>query len=142
MPFFKSTYNILTKPWEDEVWNDNWMDSDKIVLPPKRDWDYSRELTIEDVDLWEVVYQRGGGTGVYAAWSPYAEFYMITDRFHTSHNDPHIQTFYGPGALEKVKLVMKQKQIPFVTNDYWVDDENMWLYDPLYKPMPSTLILP
>ena len=78
MPFFKTTYNILTKPWEDEAWDDNWMNSDTLILPPKKDWDYKRELTIEDVSLWEVIYQQGGGLALYASWDPYAEFYLIT----------------------------------------------------------------
>jgi hypothetical protein len=142
MPFFKSTYNIFTKPWEDEVWDDNWMDSDTLVLPPKKDWDYSRELTISDVSLWEVIYQKSGGIGIYASWDPYAEFYMITDRFHTSQNDPHIRTFYGAGAIHQVVDVMKQRNIPFSLQKYWVDEDKMWLYEEPESIVAKTLILP
>jgi hypothetical protein len=38
MPIFKFAHNTLTTPWEDEVFDSNWMDSDKLVLPPKKDW--------------------------------------------------------------------------------------------------------
>lgn len=129
MPFFKTTYNIFTKPWEDEAFDKNWMDSNKIVLPPKTDWDYARDIKIEDVLLWEVIYQASGGIGVYAAWDPYAEFYMITDRFCTTSNDPSITTYYGSGATKKVIQKMRQMQIPFNINEIWVDPEKMWLYE-------------
>ena len=83
MPFFKSTYNILKKQDEDECFNSNWMNSDKLILPPggpddkKNCWDYSREMQIEDVDIWEVILENGGPFGVYAAWCPYEEFYIV-----------------------------------------------------------------
>jgi hypothetical protein len=129
MPFFKTTYNIFTKPWEDEAFDNNWMDSDKLILPPKRDWDYARDLKVEDVSLWEVLYQASGGIGVYAAWDPYAEFYMITTGFTTSSNDPSVILYYGKNAYIKVQEKMKQLQIPFTKNDHWVEPEMMWLYE-------------
>ena len=58
MPFFKSTHNILVKVDEDEVFNENWMDSDSVVTPPTRKWSYDRDMQIEDVDIWEVLYER------------------------------------------------------------------------------------
>jgi hypothetical protein len=138
MPFFKSTYNILTKQDENEVFNVNWMDSDKLVLPPNPPWDYSRELTVEDVDIWEVIYEASGGWGVYAAWCPHAEFYLITTGIDY-RNDPKIidgfqywnrnfETFYGPGAQHKVQKRMKELNIPFSINKYWVEDDQLWLY--------------
>ena len=81
MPFFKSTKDILKSPWEDELFNPNWMDSDKLVLPPSKEWDYSRELSIEDVDIWEVISEMSGPSGIYASWLPYAEFYIIVKNY-------------------------------------------------------------
>jgi len=127
MPFFKSTYNILKKPNEDEVFNPNWMDSDKLILPPKTDWDYQREMKIEDVNIWEVIYQQGGGFGVYAAWDPYAEFYLITNH-HFTIKDNAIETYYGPGSQEIVQEKMRKMGVPFVINQIWVEPEDMWLY--------------
>lgn len=140
MPFFKTTKNILQTPWEDELWDDNWMDSDKLQLPPKVNWDYSRELKIEDIDIWEVIYQQGGGTGVYAAWSPYAEFYMIT--LHGLNTIPdRIETYYGIGVSEKVIKRCEELKIPIIINQIWVEPEDMWLYkEP--EPKSNTLILP
>ena len=120
MPFFKSTYNILKVVDSDEVFNENWMDSNSIVLPPGKDWDYSRELQIEDIDIWEVIYEAGGGWGVYAAWDPYAEFYLITTGTDAKYNrstvnkngainytDKFFETYYGKGAQKNVQKRMK-----------------------------------
>ena len=67
MPQFKTTHNIF-KDFGDEVWHDNNMDSDTVVLPPSPDWSYDRVMDVEDVEIWEVIVERGGGIAVYAAW--------------------------------------------------------------------------
>lgn len=123
MPFFKTTENIFKN--YGEYFDPNWMDSDKVILPPKTNWDYSRPMQIEDVDLWEVIYEAG--SCVYAAWSPFAEFYMIMPLFSDS-NSPSIELYYGAGANEKVKKRMKELNL-FVPNiKVWVEPEDMWLY--------------
>jgi hypothetical protein len=123
MPFFKTTVNIFIDAGEH--FDPNWMDSDKLVLPPKTDWDYQREMKIEDVDIWEMLFE--GGYGVYAAWSPYAEFYLIKPPGWIPSLD--IETFYGPGANKQVMKRMKELGIPFTPNKIWVDNEDMWLYE-------------
>ena len=125
MPIFKSTYNILSKPWEDEVFDPNWMDSDKLVLPPKINWDYSRELQIEDVDVWEVIFEATGPIGVYAAWLPHAEFYLLL----LPPEDGGVITFYGKGAQKQIQKAIKNLNWPIETNKIWVDVEDMWLYE-------------
>jgi hypothetical protein len=132
MPFFKSTYNILKSPEEDEVFNPNWMDSDTVILPPKRDWDYQREMHIEDVDIWEVLYEASHGIGVYASWSPYAEFYLITTGWKPEVagqriNDRIWETYYGADAQEKVYKRSKELRIPLPIFKTWVEDSNIRL---------------
>lgn len=138
MPLFKSTYNILKKPDEDEVFNVNWMDSDKLILPPKTEWTYDREMTIEDVDIWEQLYFRDGGVGVYASWAPYAEFYLITTGLDHRYDatyikgipywDHQIETYYGAGAQQKVFRRCKELGIDLQIHKSWVEDDKMWLY--------------
>jgi hypothetical protein len=115
MPFFKSTYNILKKRDEDEVFNPNWMDSNKLILPSKKIWDYKRPLQIEDIDIWEVIYEQGGGTGVYAAWDPYADFFMVLI------NDK-IETFYGKGCEKRVMKYLDFYKIPYPRSKVWVEE--------------------
>ena len=50
MPFFKTTQNILVNVDQDELHNDNWFDTPFLQLPPNKNWDYSRDLTIEDIE--------------------------------------------------------------------------------------------
>ena len=127
MPFFKSTYNILKAPWEDEVFDSNWMDSNTLVLPPTKVWDYKRELQIEDIQIWEQLYYQGGGLGLYAAWEPYAEFYMIT-KHNFSIIPDGIETYYGKGAQKKVQKRIKELKIPIQLTEVWVEPEDMWMY--------------
>lgn len=124
---FKSTQNIF-KDFA-EVFESKWMDSNVLGMPPKVDWDYSRELQIEDIDIWEVIYEQGGGVGVYASWSPYAEFYMIRTGWWNEEKGYGIETYYGPQAQQKVQARMKDLKIPFSLNQVWVDPEEMWLYE-------------
>lgn len=140
MPIFKTTKDILKNPWEDELFNPNWMDSDKLQLPPKREWDYKRELYLEDVNIWEVLFHQGGGIGVYAAWDPYAEFYLITLPYFIIKENS-IETYYGVGAQNRVRRRAKEFGINLSSNEIWVEPEEMWLYkDP--EPKANTLILP
>lgn len=135
MPQFKTTYNILKKPDEDEAFNPAWMESDKLILPPKVDWDYARELKIEDIDLWEVIYEQGGGRGLYAAYTPYAEFYMITVGLPhfvpgTTYNDKIIETYYGAGSQTQAVNRAQELGWPLWVKKVWVEPEDAWLYEP------------
>lgn len=92
MPRFKTTEMILKGI--EEYFDENWMDTPFLSLPQHEHWDHSRPLQIEDIDLWEVLSEQGGMTGLYAAWLPYAEFYMITVNRNID------STYYGRGADE------------------------------------------
>lgn len=129
MPFFKTTKNIFTTPWQDELYDENWLESNEVYLPPKKKWDYKREMKIEDVDIWEQIYFQGGGLGVYVAWSPYAEFYMIVpDLYYSKNNKKEIETFYGPESGKAVYNRCLELKIPIKLNKIWVDQNDMWQY--------------
>jgi hypothetical protein len=126
MPRFKSSQNIF-KDFS-EVFDPNWMDSDKIILPPKTNWDYQREMRFEDVNIWEVIHEQSGAVGVYAAWDPYAEFYLIRAGWLKESQGHGFETYYGQGAQKQVQKRMKELNIPFSIYQHWVEPENMWLY--------------
>ena len=151
MPIFKSTYNILKKPDEDEVYNPNWFDTPFLQTPTYKKWDYKREMKIEDVDIWEVLAENGGGFGVYAAWSPYAEFYLITtgsddrnqwtgflDNATYNYCDKFYETYYGPLAQKMVEKRALELGIILKKSFIWIDEEDTWLFT---KPEKSNLIL-
>ena len=128
MPFFKTTYNIFKD--YGQIFNPNWMDSDKVILPPYTLWNYDRPMTIDDVDIWELIYEAGGGRGLYASWSPYAEFYMLKHAWADTENDSKLEFFYGAGAAKAAYKRAKELGMPISVNKIWVDDEDMWLYKP------------
>jgi hypothetical protein len=123
MPFFKTTENIFID--KAEYFDPNWMDSDKLILPPKTSWDYQRNMEIEDVDLWEVIVEAG--YSIYAAWSPYAEFYMLIPTVFYDTNG--VELYYGKGASDMIIKRAKELGIPISTNKIWVENEDMWLYE-------------
>lgn len=127
MPFFKTTANIIKD--NDEYFDPNWMDSDTLKLPPHQKWTYDREMQIEDVDLWEVVFESGS-VGVYASWQPYAEFYMVKPPWEMLQSGWGMETYYGPMASEKVANRMKEFRITLPKNQIWIDNEDLWLYNP------------
>jgi hypothetical protein len=137
MPFFKSTHNILKNPWEDEVFDPNWMDSDKLKLPKRTKWDYKREMQVEDVQIWEVLFEGGGAQGVYAAWEPYAEFYMVRVGWHLEDQGLGDETYYGAGAQELVMKRMVELNYPLNVQKTWVENEDLWLYQ---SPEPDKVI--
>jgi hypothetical protein len=137
MPFFKSTHNIFTKPDEDEVFNPNWFDTPFLQLPPSKPWDYKREMVLEDVDIWEQIYYQGGGLALYAAWSPFAEFYLITHHLFR-YKENSIETFYGPLASERAGKRAIELGMPVQFNKIWVSNEEKWLYE---KPIDKQKIL-
>lgn len=111
-----------------EYWDENWLDHDTIQAPPRIDWNYEREMQIEDVDLWEVIYEQSGGIGVYAAYMPYAEFYLLRLGWELEIKGQGIETYYGKGAMKKVMSRMKEMKIPFAINNVWVDEDKLYLF--------------
>jgi hypothetical protein len=105
MPRFKTTEQILKGT--DEYFDENWMDSPFLQLPEYSSWDYSRPLQIEDIDIWEVITEMSGPTGLYAAWLPYAEFYMIIVRRNID------STYYGKGSDEHASKRCDELGIPY-----------------------------
>ena len=130
MPFFRTTHSILVDPTATEYYDPNWMDSDKLILPPSPKWDYQREMQIEDVDIWEILWQAGGGWGVYAAWCPLAEFYLVTyNPKRLGVKTMEWETFYGKGAQKRLKKRLEELDIPYSQNQVWVEPEEMYLYE-------------
>lgn len=88
----KSTQQILVQYWGDFRPEFNWM-NDKIQdLPPSYPWKGLRPLRVEDVDLWEVLVETNDRVGVYGAWRPHDELYIITNNGIITHE------FYGINA--------------------------------------------
>jgi hypothetical protein len=74
---------------------------------------------------------------VYAAWDPYAEFYVLRHEVNHFRDRSKLETpiysfeyYYGPGAQER--LIQKMIEIDILKyakfNAMYVEPEQMWLY--------------
>jgi hypothetical protein len=91
---FKLTKEILNLYWDNSP--------PKSITPPiTEDWHNQREITIEDVSIWEQIYRQPGNFGIYAAYTPYAEFYIVV--YELFLNTPQgIVTYRGTDAPSMV----------------------------------------
>jgi len=124
MTIFKTTLEILDTPWEFQH-----LDSAiPAIVPDKIEWHGIRDMKINDVEIWEQIYYQGGNIGIYAAWNPYGELYMITYNLYLDTEFGY-ELFYGPDAASQVKDIVKQLGIDLEVQKIWVDDLNKWMYD-------------
>lgn len=109
MPRWKETKQILYLKHDGEVFDDNWMNYDRIsqYAPPNPEWTGDRPMRVEDVDIWEVVTEMSGPIGVYAAWCPHGELYIVTNRGRIE------QEFSGWKANERLEQYLVQHGIPY-----------------------------
>lgn len=96
MPTFKNTLDILSNPWSFEFSEENSISN----LPSSASWDLDKEITVDDVLLWEQLYYEPGNVGVYAAYNPYTEFYLITYNLFFE-TELKFETFYGKNAAQQ-----------------------------------------
>ena len=136
MPLFRSNKDIFQTAGE-EVAERHWFDYEDVMYTPKiNKWDYKRELKVDDIDIWEAMYEDSWGLGIYAAYRPYAEFYMIK---HVDYQgNTVLDTYYGAGAQDRIIKFMVENNIPVEMNQVWVEDSEMWLY---YPPDDKKIIL-
>ena len=95
---FKSTYQILNNPWKEDVPN---IDPFPAVKPPATFWKSASPIKISDVKLWEQIYYEPGVIGVYAAWDPNEEFYLMTYNCFLGENTGY-KTFYGDNCVDNI----------------------------------------
>lgn len=117
MPRFKSTQNILTDFLE--VFDENWMNYNSVYqyLPPNPLWNEKRTIKFEDVDIWEVISEWSGPSGIYAAWCPYSHYFIVVN------NGLIVKEFWGVEGENKLHSYMIKNNIPFSLNTVWVEDD-------------------
>lgn len=114
MPIFKTTNDILNNPWAN--------DADFCVdeLPIKEEWIVDTPATFDDIQVWEQIYNQPGNIGVYAAWSPYVEIYIIV--YNLFVKSPYgIEVFLGANASEQIIEKMQELDVDLTTNYVWIN---------------------
>jgi len=112
MPMFRTTEQIFKGGI---VFEDNWLDvaEGNFDYPmPDGFWNPKQEIKVEDVDFWEVIKESGGGNGIYAAYQPYAEIYLVR------HHDTLVEVFSGKNANLRAEQFCAKMNISYPkTND-------------------------
>jgi hypothetical protein len=128
MPFYKTTKNIFID--HGEYFDQDWMNYEEVYVPSNKKWDYKEELKLEDVDLWEIIWESD--FGIYAAYEPYAEFFLLKYPLSFMEDHPELppyETFYGKLAQQRLLAHLSKWKIQLPINKIWVDDDELWLYN-------------
>jgi hypothetical protein len=135
MPRWKTTQNLLNFKNDGEHFDENWMNYDSIFeyLPSNPAWNEKRLIRFEDVDIWEVITEKGGPVGVYAAWCPYAHYFIVMNRWTI------VAEFWGIEGEKQLHQYMIDNSIPFSLNKIWVEEDNISHY---VNPTENKLIIP
>lgn len=107
MPMFRTTNQIFKGGL---VFDENWLDvpeGQNDYPMPDGFWTSKKEIKVEDVDFWEVIQESGGGNGIYAAYQPYAEIYLVR------HNDTLVEVFSGKNANLRAEAFCISKGINY-----------------------------
>lgn len=105
MPRWKSTKNIFVDGGE--VFDENWMNHTSVQMPPMVHWPGDVPIRFELVEIWEVITELSGPIGVYAAWYPYAEYYIVTKNYKL------VAEFEGLHANSQLEKYLIKQNIPY-----------------------------
>ena len=83
-------------------------------MPKQYEWLKTTNPTFLDIQLWEQVYKQPGNVGVYAAWSPFVEFYIIV---HYLFGEQYIEKYT---TLSQLLVRSKELNIDLSVSKIWV----------------------
>ena len=111
MSIFKSTQEVYQTAFEE-------MPISPIMhkrTPPL--WHKDRLIEFNDVVTWEQIYGKHG-ISLYAAWSPYSEYYIIVHGLFLG-TDAGIEEFWGRNSIESIVSRFEDFGIQIPINQYW-----------------------
>lgn len=85
--------------------------------PPE--WHHKRPITFDDVVIWEQLYGKNG-ISLYAAWSPYADYYIIVHGLFLDKNYG-IEEFHGAEATNLIITRFKSFGIDLPVKKLWTN---------------------
>jgi hypothetical protein len=111
MTIFKSTQQVLLTTFDSMSTEGH---SGKTIPPA---WRSERPIEFDDIVTWEQIYGKNG-LGVYAAWSPYAEFYIIVHAPFLNSSFG-IEQFRGDNSLKLLLNRLGELEIELPVRQYW-----------------------
>jgi len=121
--------SIILKDLE-EIKNNPWLCSGKNIENSQLSqtvWDYTNSIKLDDIVFWEQLYFQPGNIGVYAAYDPYVEFYIIVYNLF-ANLEQGIETFYGAGANKKVWDRANRLGVILPVETIWISKKEENLY--------------
>lgn len=76
---------------------------------------------IDNVKLWEQIFYKKNYVGIYAAWSPYVEFYILVYEPLLS-TEYSYESFFGIDSVKELMFKARQLKIDLKEQFIWVDD--------------------
>lgn len=124
MPRWKSTEQIINLSKDGELFDENWMNYHSIYhyMPNPTKWKENRLIKFEDVDIWEVIAEITGPISIYAAWQPYAPYFVVIKNWTIE------KEFWGTEGEQRLHQYMINHGINISLNQLWVDEEDISLY--------------
>lgn len=112
MARWKTTEQLIKMEKDGEHFDENWMNFNNFwhYAPQPIPWNSKAEIRFEDVDLWEVISEEsnsGGFIGVYAAYLPYEEYYVVTKKWSIW------KEFVGENANKKLEDFLIKNKISY-----------------------------
>ncbi len=106
---WKTTEQITNLSKDGEVFDENWANYDRIFqyMPEATPWTANRPPRVDEVDIWEVITEMSGPVGVYAAWQPHAELYVVTSGWKI------VAEFSGWNANGRLEKFLVDNKIPY-----------------------------
>jgi hypothetical protein len=77
--------------------------------------------SIQNVDYWEQIYYKKNYVGIYAAWNPYVEYYIIVFNLFLK-TDFYYYSFFGTTAAKDTFTTCKKFGIELDKNFIFVED--------------------
>jgi hypothetical protein len=111
MTIFKSTQQVFLTAFDSMSTE---MQTGKAIPPL---WQLERPIEFDDIVTWEQIYGKNG-LSVYAAWSPYAEFYIIAHApfLNSSYG---IEQFRGDDSLKLLLDRLRELEIELPVQQCW-----------------------
>lgn len=104
MPRFKTKYNVFEN--NDELYSEAIAKENGIYIPETWNWDGASQPSVDDVVIWECLFEQSGASGIYVAWAPFEEFYIVTERRVV------VKEFFGASAKALVDKYCVTNGIP------------------------------
>lgn len=97
MPILKTTQHIFNNPWDDETVN---LSTSQQISSKGEKVTGKTKINLSKIELWEQIYYKKGNIGIYAAWKPYIEYYIIVHNLFINTTFG-VEEFFGEDASTK-----------------------------------------